>query len=67
MAATERFEVFLKDIGVQTRLGDAGISAADVDSIAEDVVRISFGTDGRLAGRPPIDRDDLKAILRLAL
>ncbi|GAF77996.1 unnamed protein product, partial [marine sediment metagenome] len=44
-----------------------GISAADVDSIAEDVVRISFGTDGRLAGRPPIDRDDLKAILRLAL
>jgi alcohol dehydrogenase YqhD (iron-dependent ADH family) len=65
--AIDRFEAFLADIGVQTRLSDAGITAGDVEAIAEDVVRISFGADGKLAGRPPIDRDDLERILELAL
>jgi len=67
LEAVDRFEAFLKKIGVQTRLSEAAVGADDVEGIIEDVVRISFGANGKLAGRPPIDRDDLKRILELAL
>jgi len=64
--AIDRFESLLKSIGVETRLSAAGIGPEDVPAIVDDVVRISFGSDGMLAGRPPVSREDLTAILKLA-
>jgi len=65
--AIDKFEAFIRGIGVETRLGDADIPAADIPAIVDDVVRISFGPDGQLASRPPLSRDDVVAILNLAL
>ena len=65
--AIGRFEEFLKGIGVPTRLSDVNISADNVDALANDVVKISFGSDGKLSCRPPVDRDDVKRVYELAL
>ena len=67
LQAVDKFEAWLRDIGVPTRLGDVNLTAADIPQIVEDVVRVSFGADGKLNSRPPIDRDDLRTILELAL
>ena len=63
----DRFEAFCRGVGVETRLSDAGVPADDIEAIVSDVVRISFGPDGMLASRPPVSRDDLVAILNLAV
>ncbi len=65
--AITRFEAFLKDIGVPTRLSDVNISADEIDAITDDVVKISFGEDGKLNSRPPVDREDVRKIYELAL
>lgn len=65
--AITRFEAFLKDIGVPTRLSDVNISADEIDAITDDVVKISFGEDGKLNSRPPVDREDVKKVYELAL
>ncbi len=64
--AIARFEAFLRSIGVPTRLSDVGVSAADIDPMTDDVVRISFGPDGRLRSRPSLGRDEIKCIYELA-
>ena len=66
-AAIDQFDSFLKDIGVPTRLSDCKISENEIDPMVDDVVRISFGPDGKLNSRPPIDRKQVKAIYNLAL
>jgi alcohol dehydrogenase YqhD (iron-dependent ADH family) len=66
-AAIDQFDSFLKDIGVPTRLSDCKISENEIDPMVNDVVRISFGPDGKLNSRPPIDRKQVKAIYNLAL
>jgi len=66
-AAIEQFESFLKEIGVPTRLSDVQINQKEIDTLTEDVIRISFGLDGTLNSRPPIDKDQVKAIYQLAL
>ncbi len=62
-----RFEGWLKQIGVPTRLGDAGVKADAIDSMAQDVIRISGRADGTVNGRPGVGLEDVKAIYRLAL
>ena len=64
--AIDRFEAFIRSIGVETRLSDAAIPAEEIGAIVDDVVRISFGSDGMLSSRPPVSREDLTAILKLA-
>lgn len=66
-AAIDQFDSFLKGIGVPTRLSDLQISENEIDAMADDVVRISFGQDGKLNSRPPIDRKQVKMIYTLAL
>jgi alcohol dehydrogenase YqhD (iron-dependent ADH family) len=66
-AAIDQFDSFLKGIGVPTRLSDCKISENEIDPMVDDVVRISFGPDGKLNSRPPIDRKQVKAIYNLAL
>jgi len=66
-AAIDQFDSFLKGIGVPTRLSDVQISEDEIDAMVDDVVRISFGPDGKLNSRPPIDREQVKKIYNLAL
>ena len=63
----DRFEGFLKSIGVPTRLSDVNVSADEIDVLTDDVVKISFGSDGKLNSRPPIDREDVRRVYELAL
>ena len=66
-SAIDQFDSFLKGIGVPTRLSDLQITGDDIDVMVDDVVRISFGQDGKLNSRPPIDREQVKTIYNLAL
>ena len=65
--AIDRFDTFLKSIGVPTRLSDLQITKAEIEAMVNDVVRISFGSDGKLNSRPPIDREKVETIYNLAL
>lgn len=62
----KRFEEFLVRIGVPTRLSDVKIGADQIQSLTDDVVKISFGSDGKLNSRPPATRDDIENIFHLA-
>lgn len=61
------FRQFLEAIGMPVRLSQVGITAGDLEAIADGVVRVSFGADGNLACNPPVSRDDLMGVLRKAL
>ena len=67
LSAIDQFDSFLKGIGVPTRLSDLQITGDDIDAMVDDVVRISFGADGKLNSRPPIDKEQVKTIYSLAL
>lgn len=62
-----RFEAFLNQIGVPTRLVDVKIGADMIEQLTDDVVRVSFGADNMLFSRPPASREDVAAVFRLAL
>jgi alcohol dehydrogenase YqhD (iron-dependent ADH family) len=62
----QRFESFLKEIGVPTRLQDVKIPKDAIEDITNDVVKISFGDDGKLNCRPPVDQNDIRSIFELA-
>ena len=63
----ERFEEFLKDINVPTRLSEVNVKADEIDDLTDDVVRISFGADGKLNSRPPVDRQSVRKVFETAL
>jgi alcohol dehydrogenase YqhD (iron-dependent ADH family) len=63
----ERFESFLNSIAVPTRLSDVHIKADVIDDLTDDVVRISFGADGFLSSRPPVDRTSVRKVFEAAL
>jgi alcohol dehydrogenase YqhD (iron-dependent ADH family) len=67
MEGIVRFEEFLKKIGMPTRLADVNVDGKDIPALTMDVVRISFGVDGKLRSRPPATRQDVEAVYRLAL
>lgn len=66
-AAIERFEAFLTGIGVQTRMSQCGVAQKDLDMLTDDVVRVYFNTDSLLAAQVPMTREDVRAVLQLAL
>lgn len=63
----ERFEEFLKDINVPTRLSEVNVKADEIDDLTDDVVRISFSADGKLNSRPPVDRESVRKVFETAL
>lgn len=65
--AIDLFEKFIKENGVQTRLSECNIPESEIAVIADDVRRINCDKDGYLPSNPPVNRDDIQAILRLAL
>ena len=62
----EQFEAFLKEIKVPTRLSDVNIPKEDIAKITNEVVKISFGDDGKLSCRPPVDQNDVMKIFEIA-
>lgn len=63
----ERFESFLRRIGVPTTLGQVNITRDHLASIVEGAVKVSFGQDGNLACNPVMTRDDVLNVLEMAL
>ena len=63
----DRFEKILRQWGLPIRLNDIGLLEKDIDSITDDVVRISFQSDGLMLSRPMASRDDIINVFRLAL
>jgi alcohol dehydrogenase len=66
MEGIARFEAFLDAIGVPTRLADVGIPREAIPVLTDDVVKVSFGSDGMLRSRPPATRADVEQVFRLA-
>lgn len=62
-----KFEEMIKVNGVETRISEFGAKEEDIDMLVEDVVRISFSSDGMLASVPPIGKEDVREIYRIAL
>ncbi len=62
-----RFKSYLKDIGIEVSLSQVGVTAGDIPSLVEDVVKVSFGADGKLRSRPPATRQDINKVFELAL
>jgi alcohol dehydrogenase YqhD (iron-dependent ADH family) len=65
--AINRFQNFLSAIGVQTCMAKCGVQESDIDMLVEDVVRVYFNADGLLTARVPMTREDVRAVLELAL
>ena len=63
----DTFEKFLKEIGVPTTLSAANIPADAIDSLVEDVRKISLNDEGTLIGRPAVDIEGVREIYNLAL
>jgi alcohol dehydrogenase YqhD (iron-dependent ADH family) len=63
----DRFEAWIKGLGVQTRLGEVGIGKDKIDMLTDDIARVSFGPDGKLGARVPATKEDVRAVLSLAL
>jgi alcohol dehydrogenase YqhD (iron-dependent ADH family) len=62
-----RFEAFLDKIGMPIRLADVKVDGKDIPALTDDVVRISFGADGKLRSRPSATREDVEAVFTLSL
>lgn len=64
--AIERFECFLKSLGVETRLSECNVPSSAIEELLQDTVKIYFAADGTLGAREPLSRDDVREILKLA-
>lgn len=67
MAAADQLEAYIRAQGVQTRISEFGVTEADLDTLADGVVEVSFSADGTLASIPPITREEVYQIYKLAL
>ena len=57
----------MKKNGVQTRISQFGCTEADLETLTQGVVNVSFSADGTLASIPPITRDEAYEIYKLSL
>ena len=61
------FETKLQEWGLPTRLAEIGLNEADIPGLTEDVVRVSFGANGKMQSRPLANREDVEMVIKLAL
>lgn len=66
-AAAESFEIYIQKQGVQTRISQFGVTEDDLEALTQGVVDVSFSADGTLASVPPVTREEVMKIYRLAL
>lgn len=62
-----KFRNFLISINVPLTLHDVNISEDDLPFIVDGVVKVSFGSDGMLKCIPPVSREDIMEVLKIAL
>lgn len=67
LEAADRFEEYIKNLGVQTRISQLGCTENDLEALTQGVVDVSFSAGGTLASIPPITREEAYEIYRLAL
>lgn len=65
--AREKLETLAREKGVQIRIREFGVTETDLESLTEEVVAVSFGSDGKLNGHPKMTRDDIYNCYKLAL
>lgn len=65
-SAADKFEDIIKSYGVQTRIKEFGVKEEDIDFLANEVKRISFGPDNLLNAIPKLSLDDIKELYKLA-
>lgn len=65
--AADVFERYIKNQGVQTHISEFGCTEASLDELTQGVVDVSFSANGTLASIPPVNRDEVREIYRLAL
>ncbi|UDQ98088.1 iron-containing alcohol dehydrogenase [Lentisphaerota bacterium WC36G] len=63
----DKFEAFLKNIGVATILSEINITENDLDNIVNDVEKVSFNADGVLGCNPVMTKADILNVLKMAL
>lgn len=61
------FKAFLKRIGTPLSLGEMNIVRSGIPQIVENVVKVSFNSDGYLLCNPPVSREDIVNVLETAL
>lgn len=61
------FKAFLKRIGTPLSLTDMQVKNPDIPLIVQQVVKISFGSDGYLACNPPVSQKDIIEVLNKVL
>ena len=64
--AADIFEEQMRRHGVQTRMHELGVKQEDIEFLADQVVSVSFGSDGKLNGNPQTTREDIVQIYKLA-
>jgi hypothetical protein len=70
MEGIDRFEGFLRSIGCPTRLSELGIGEITEEMLfgyAEETLKVLRDEEGRLPGRPPLRKEDIVEILRMAM
>ena len=65
--AIDAFEEYIASVGVQTKLSQVNIPESAFEDIANDVVRISCDANGNLPSNPPVGKEGILAVLKLAL
>lgn len=63
----DRFEAFLRSLGCPTHLSELGIGDALFAQYAADAALVVHDAKGRLLARPPMSREDIIEVLRMAL
>lgn len=66
-AAADKFESYIKSLGVETRISEFGCTAGDIEALTRGVVDVSFSADGTLASVPPVTMEEVKKIYELSL
>lgn len=67
LAGIDAFEAFMRGIGIPTRLSDIDVTADKTQALADAVVAVSFGADGKMHSHTPVTPEDVKAVFDLAL
>lgn len=67
LAAIDKFEKFIDQHGVQTKLSQVGATADDLAAMADEVVKVSFSADGVLPSHTDLTRDMVLDIYKAAL
>ena len=57
----------MSSIKVPLTLHEVNISEEDLPFIVDGVVKVSFGNDGMLKCIPPVSREDIMEVLKIAL